>query len=248
MRYALFPLLCLNVMAAAALDPTVVIPHVADGGSWKTTLKFVNLGTHNVSLIFQFLHDDGTAMSVPVVGNADVTAGNSSMVFLAIKPGQTATIETTGTASDTSSGWALAFQNQSNCCPELLRGVAIYTQHNPGGQDQEATVPIDSAVRGDFALLYDNTNFTTAIAIANYNDAVIPVVAHIRDGLGKEIDQRTILLPKNGHVAFSLPDLWRSTAGIAGSIVFSTSGSAVTAFGLRFNGSAFTTLGPFPLS
>jgi hypothetical protein len=249
MRYALLALVCagFSPFAAAALDPLMVIPHVVDGGAWKTTLQFANLGTHNVSLNVQFVQDDGTDFIVPMAGNADVAGGPQFIATLHIAPGQVVTMQTAGTASATKGGWGVAYQTQTDCCPEPMGAMAIYTQHVPGGQDQEASVPITDSVSGNFALLFDNTAYTTGIAIASHNDAAIPLVAHIRDPHGKEIDQQTILIPKNGHVAFSLPDLWRSTAGIAGSIQFSTSGAALSAFGLRFNGGAFTTFNPFPI-
>src|ERR1700704_2281666 len=45
-----------------------VIAQFVDGGSWKTSMYFVNLESHNVSFQVLFFNDDGSDLSVPVVG------------------------------------------------------------------------------------------------------------------------------------------------------------------------------------
>jgi hypothetical protein len=249
MRSFIAFLFSLTLIPAAKAGPDVIkiVPHMIDGGLWKTTLKFVNLGTHTISLQVQFVGDDGNSVSFPLVANADVKTSKAVILTVQIAPGQTSTVETPGTASDLQSGWAVAVQIQTNCCPEPWGAMAIYTQHIPGGQDQEATVPLAGPITGNVSLFFDNTAYVTGIAIANQGDTV-PLVAHIRDRTGKEIDSQTILIPKSSHVAFALPDLWKSTAGTEGSIVFSNAGQGISVFGLRFNGAAFTTFNTFPVA
>src|ERR1700753_48341 len=109
MRNALLPLLCVSLVPAAhaAIDPIMPIAHVVDGGFWKTTFKFANLGTLKVHLIVQFVKDGGANFTLPLLGNADVLAGNYSTLALDMAPGQSVTLETAGTAATTSSGWAV---------------------------------------------------------------------------------------------------------------------------------------------
>ncbi len=248
MRYALFfsllGLSCLSA-AAASIDPILVVPHVVDGGYWKTTFKFVNLGAQKAHMIGQFLGSSGEDWRVPVAASTDFPAGNYLNFAFDIAPGQTVTMVTAGTASDTSSGWGIFYQPNSPA--SLVAGTAIFTQHVPGGQDQEASIPMTDAVPGDFALIFDNTAYSTGIAISSRESVSVTLTAHIRDHLGKEIDTQLFSIPPNGHVAFSLPDVWSSTAGIAGSIQFSTGGRTFGSFGLRFNGNAFTTILSVPL-
>ncbi len=242
MRHILLSLLCLNCLSAAAvnIDPVMVIPHVADGGYWKTTFKWVNLGTQKTHVIVQFLTSFGQPWSVPVAAGPDFAAGNYTNPGFDIGPGQTVTMVTAGSASSTSTGWAVAYQSTDP--PSLMAGTTIFTQHVPNGQDQEASIPITDAFTGDFALLFDNTAYSTGLAIGNRESSDVTLNVHIRDRLGKEIEQRTFILPANGHEAFALSSLWPSTAGIAGSIQFTANGHSFAAFGLRFNGNAFTTI------
>jgi hypothetical protein len=242
MRYVLLLLTCLKCLSAAAvnIDPVISIPHIADGGYWKTTFKFVNLGTLKARIFIQFLGSDGQIWAVPFAAGPDIAGGNYATLQFDIAPGQTVTLVTAGTAIDTSTGWAVAAQ--TNDPVTLVAGTTIFTQHVPGGQDQEASIPMTDAFTGDFALLFDNTAYSTGIALASRQSATVTLTAHIRDRLGKEIDQQTVILPPNGHSAFDLASLWKSTAGISGSIQFTANGSSFGAFGLRFNGNAFTTI------
>jgi hypothetical protein len=248
MRDALFVLLYSGVLTTASVapEPYVLIPHVVDGDTWKTTFKFANLGTRNVRLFVSFYQDDAVALALPIKGNADVTAGTSANLSLTLIPGQTITVETAGTAPALASGWGVAQQLQNN--PEPMGAMAIYTQRVPGGQEQEATVPLAAPIRGNFALLFDNTAFVTGVAVVNQSDATVPLIGRIHDATGKVVDQQTLLMPKYSHVAFVLPTLWRSTAGIGGWIEFVNPAYGISAFGLRFSGAAFTAFSPFPMS
>src|SRR5205807_9664952 len=49
-----------------------VIAQFVDGGSWKTSMYFVNLENHSVSFQVLFFRDDGGDMVVPIVGQGSV--------------------------------------------------------------------------------------------------------------------------------------------------------------------------------
>ncbi len=208
-----------------------VIAQFVDGGSWKTSMYFVNLENHSVSFQVFFFNDDGTDMSVPILGQGVVRG-----LTVTLETAGSVQFETAGTAPNLAQGWALLSQSTN----DSVGGMAVFRQSVPGRSDQEAVVPIVSQYDSHFVLLFDNTAFTTAIALANptNNDVSIPV--NIRGQNGQIIDQRTIHLGPYNHSAFTLPDTWTSTAGRRGAIEFLASGSGVGALGLRFNGSAFT--------
>lgn len=242
MRYALLPLLFLNVLSGAVppAEPTV-IPHIVDGGFWKTTLKFTNLEPTFVSFTVSFFKDDGTPMSVPIMANEDyVTGGSATVLTLGLDSEQTATIETAGTATDLTSGWALIQLTSAG----KIDSFAIFRQHVPGGQDQEASVPAVTPSTNP-GLSFDNTTYITGIALANPNPIPLPLDVYLRDRNGNSIGKQSLTLPASGHVAFSVPDTWASTAGITGTIGISTHGYNIAILGLRFNGRAFTTLNTF---
>lgn len=208
-----------------------VIPQFVDGASWKTTMYFVNLENHSVSFQVLFFTDDGSDMSVPILGQGQVRGLNISL-----EAAGSVEFETAGFASNLLQGWALLSQSTN----DSVGGMAIFRSAVPGSANQEAVVPIVSQYSDHFVLVFDNTSFTTSIAIANptTNDVVIPV--NIRNQSGVIIDQRTVRLGSYNHTAFALPDRWTSTAGRRGTIEFLTPGFGVGALGLRFSGSAFT--------
>ena len=208
-----------------------VIAQFVDGGSWKTSMYFVNLENHSVSFQVLFFDDNGNDMSVQVVGQGIVRGLN-----ITLQTAGSIEFETAGTAANLQQGWALLSQSTN----DSVGGMAIFRQSVLGRPDQEAVVPIVSQYDSHFVLLFDNTAFTTAIALANPTTSPVSIPVNIRNQAGQIIDQRTIQLDAYSHTAFPLPDTWASTAGRRGAIEFLTTGSGVGALGLRFNGSAFT--------
>jgi len=208
-----------------------VIPQFVDGGSWKTSMYFVNLENHSVSFQVLFFDDAGNDMVVPIVGQGRVRGLN-----VTLDTAGSIEFETNGTAPDLTQGWALLSQTTN----DSVGGFAVFSQSIPGRPDQEAVVPIVSQFDNHFVLLFDNTAFATGIAVANPTTSSVDIPVTIRNQAGQVIDQRTITLGAYSHTAFVLADVWRSTAGRRGTIEFQTSGFGVGALGLRFNGSAFT--------
>jgi hypothetical protein len=208
-----------------------VVAQFVDGGGWKTSLFFVNLENHPVSFQVLFFQDNGNDMFVPIAG-----VGSVRQVNIALDTAGSIEFETAGFANSLSQGWALLSQTTL----DTIGGMAVFRQHVFGRQDQEAVVPIVSQFDSHFVLLFDNTAFTTGIAIANPTLNFVDIPVNIRNQAGQIIDQQIISLAPYSHTAFSLSDTWFSTAGRIGAIEFQTSGFGVAALGLRFNGSAFT--------
>jgi len=208
-----------------------VIPQFVDGAAWKTSVFLVNLENHLVNFQVLFFKDNGSDLYVPVVGQGTVRG-----LSISLRPVESLQFETTGSSTALAQGWALLSQSTN----DSIGGMAIFRQSVPGRFDQEAVVPIVNQFADHFVLLFDNTAFTTAIALANPTLASVTIPVYIRDGSGQIIDQRMIGLGPYSHTAFTLPDTWSSTAGRRGVIEFLTSGFGVGALGLRFSGSAFT--------
>jgi len=224
--------------ASGALQPRVVvfpgdrvIPQFVDGGSWKTSLFFVNLESHPVTFQVLFFKDNGDDMFVSIDG-----LGLVRQVNVTLDTAGSTEFETSGLPFNLIQGWALISETTN----DTIGGTAIFRQRIFGRPDQEAAVPIVSQFDSHFVLLFDNTAFTTGIAIANPTLNAVDIPVTIRDQSGQIIDQRFISLGPYNHTAFNLPDLWFSTEGIRGAIEFQTSGFGVAALGLRTNGSAFT--------
>jgi hypothetical protein len=210
-----------------------VIAQFVDGGSWQTAITVVNLENHPTSFDVLFFRDDGTDLFVPVVGQGVVRGMNISL-----STAGSFTFQTAGVADNLAQGWALLSQSNS----DSIGMFAIFRQSVFGRQTQEAVVPTVNQFESHFVLPFDNTQFTTGIALANPTTNTVDIPANIRNELGEIIDTRHLSLGPYGHVAFTLPDTWPSTSGRRGIIEFLTSGFGVGALGLRFNGAAFTSL------
>src|ERR1700674_1270940 len=208
-----------------------VLAQFVDGAGWKTSLFFVNLENHPVSFQVLFFQDNGDDLFVPIAG-----LGSVRQVNVTLDTAGSTEFETTGFADFLSQGWALLSQTTT----DTIGGMAVFRQRVSGRQDQEAVVPIVTQFDSHFVLLFDNTAFTTGIAIANPTLNFVDIPVNIRNQSGQIIDQRIVSLGPYSHTAFSLPDTWFSTAGRRGAIEFQTSGFGVAALGLRFNGFAFT--------
>ncbi len=215
----------------AVFSGDTIIPQFVDGDGWKTTVTLVNLESRAVTARVFFFQDDGTDLLVDVVGLGVVRG-----VELAFQSAGSLTFETTGTARSLASGWARLDKSTG----DTIAGMAIFRQRVDGRPDQEAVVPIVNQFSTQFVLLYDNTAFTTAVALANPSGRAVSFPVNIRNEEGAIVDRQTLSLPAFGHTAFTTPDTWRATAGRRGSIEFNTAGVGIGALGLRFGQSAFT--------
>lgn len=211
-----------------------VISQFVDGGSWLTSITVTNLETHTTSFDVLFFQDDGADFNVPIVS----LSGLQRAVTVTLAPMGTLTFSTTGTNTALTTGWALLSQTNNDSV-----GIsAVFRQFVPGGQAQEAVVPAVNQFETHFVLNFDNTAYITGIALANPTLNTVGVQANIRNAAGQIIDTRQFSLAPYNHVSFGLPASWASTQGISGTIEFLTSGYGVGALGLRFNGTAFTSL------
>lgn len=223
-------------LKAARKDVTVfvgdrVIPHFVDGSGWKTSISLVNLENRAVNFQVLFFRDDGFDLVVPIAGQGPVRGMN-----ITLGSAGSLTFETTGESSSLAQGWALISQSPS----DSIGGLAIFRQRIAGRPDFEAVVPVVNQFDNHFVLMFDNTGFTTATAVANPSMLSVSIPVNIRNEQGQIIDSRSIALGPYGHTAFTLPDKWPSTAGRRGTVEFLTSGFGVGALGLRFGAASFT--------
>jgi hypothetical protein len=227
--------------APAGVHPDVVVlpgdtvfAQLVDGADWKTAFYFTNLETHTTAFEILFLNDNGTDMNLPIIG-----IGTSTGVNVTLNPGGTLEFETYGTASTLTQGWAYILQTGSYA-GDSIGASAVFRQSVPLSQPQEAVVPVVNQYEDHFVLVYDNTAYTTAMAVANPTGSAVIIPVAILDNFGNTIQTQTVSLGAYQHVAFTIASQWPITSGRLGSIVFLTSGYGIGALGLRFNGQAFT--------
>ena len=206
-----------------------VLPQLAFGGGWYTALYFTNTTTSGVSFAVNFTADNGTPLTVPSVG------GSSTIVNLA--PRGTALIEVPNSGPLNQGYVAVSL-------PAGVTGYGVFRQSVLGIADQEGVVPLSSVSSTATTLIWDDTFYTTSVAIVNPSSLFATVSIIVRDAAGATIGGASISLAPRNKTALilrTLPGLG-GMAGNRGSADFTVSSGNVAVLGLRFNGAAFTSI------
>lgn len=233
--------------ALAFGEATLVIPHIADGGGWKTSIALFNGfsgETVRVSIIFR--SGDGLRAAFPInyfgtVSSLDLEMAAASSLYL----------ETSGTRGDVQVGWVEVTQLNGT---GPVRGFAVFRQTVPGRPDFEA-VSLGARTAGSMTFPFDNTaGFATTFAVVNLAQsacgiAVITVFDEFGNSLSTEPKVVSGNVLGNGHSAFVLSDKFPDLANKRGFLTLrpflSCASGGFAAVGLRFNSSGpFTTLMP----
>jgi P pilus assembly chaperone PapD/pimeloyl-ACP methyl ester carboxylesterase len=206
-----------------------VLPQLAFGGGWYSALYFTNLTGAAASFSVNFVSDAGTPLIVPSLG------GSTTQVNLA--PYGTAMIEAPD-AGSLLEGYAV-FTLPSEVC-----GYGVFRQSVAGRPDQEAVVPFSGTAATSSTLTWDETNFITAVAIVNPSSMAATVAVTLWDENGNTIGTSSILLAPSSKTETTL----RTLPGLSGMVgqrgfaQFAVSAGNVAVLGLRFDGSAFTSI------
>jgi len=207
----------------------------AFGGGWYSALYFTNLGQSDVSFPVTFTADNGTPLTVPSIG------GNSKTITLAA--GTSTVIEAPDTG-DLQQGYVTVF------VPVGVTGYGVFRHTVPGVPDQEAVVPL-SLPGGNVPLVFDESKYISGVSIVNSGGTSTTVTITVTDNTGAVIaTSQPIAIPalnKKVDALRNLPGL-SSVVGKQGFARFSASGPGVVILGLRFNGTAFTSIPAQPQS
>jgi YD repeat-containing protein len=133
-----------------------VIAQVVDGVGWKTTFKFVNLENHSVTFTLFFRGDNGQPLTLPILAAPALSypGGYSTGVTFTLVTAGSATIETAGTGSGLSQGWALMQRANIN---DSIGGFAIFVTtfgYDPVGN----LIKLTDANNHSTQFLYDPVN------------------------------------------------------------------------------------------
>jgi hypothetical protein len=206
-----------------------ILPQLAFGGGWYTALYFTNTSASALSFPVNFIGDNGSPLTLPSVG------GTSMTVRLAARG--TAIIE----APDIG---ALVQGYVATTLPGGVTGYAIFRQTVEGRPDQEAVVPLSGATSTTSTLIWDDSNFTTTVGIVNPSPVATSVAITVRDAQGVIIGNSVVPLAarnKTAAILRNFPGL-AGMAGNRGSADFTVAFGNVAVLGLRFGGSAFTSI------
>lgn len=211
-----------------------VIPQIADGVGWQTTLRFVNLDGRNLSFSIYFFDDSGKDLTLNIVG-----IGPTAGLDIKLPATEAITIQTAGSASQLRQGFAYVLRD---AVEDVLGGFCIYRYRAAGRPDFEAVIPISSEFDKRFVMLYDNSDgYVTSMAIANPSLDTIELDAIVRDEDATVLERTKLTLGPFQHQTYTLPARWPSTNNRRGIIEFQSTGWGASAMGLLFNpGGAFT--------
>ena len=206
-----------------------ILSQFAFGGGWYSALYFTNSSAVSVSFTVNFTADTGTPLSLPSIG------GSSTTMNLA--PHATAILEAPN-VGNLNQGYVTA------SLPGGVIGYGVFRQSVQGVPDQEAVVPLASSTSTSSTLSWDDTAYTTAVAIANPSVAPVTVSITVWNSSGAVSGTSSIPLAagaKTEATLRSIPGL-SGVVGNRGSAQFTVSSGSVAVLGLRFNGAAFTSI------
>ena len=235
---------CLSLAAffLFALSPgqaqTSIIPQIADGGDWQTTLVLANTGASPASASLSFFQE--TSGGATESWNLSFLEAGSTQ-NLTLPAAGTLFLHTLGTASTTNVGWA---QLQAS---SAVVAYAIFTLRVAGRQDQDGTAPAETAA-SRILVPFDNTaGFVSSIAIVNPTAASESIAVGIQTAAGAVSHPASLTLPAQGHTSFELFQQFSATTGQSGLLELYSATGSLSAIALRFNPTfAFTTAPVFP--
>ncbi len=224
-----------QLLSAAGIGNDI-ITHLADGGSWKTSITLINLSQDKAAAFkLDFYGDSGAAQSFSFegIGNASTVTGN-------IPAGGSTVIKTTGTSAVTTQGWA---QFDYFNTTDSVGGWAVFTNSN----GNEAAVPLESSIGQNPILSFDNTKgYGMGVALANSDFSTLTITATFKDGNGSILGVRQFTMAPMTHTSFVFADQWPFTAAHQGTVYFQCSDMfGSNAFGLAVLGLRFTPQGAF---
>ena len=200
------------------------LTHIADGGQWTTTFTLVNLDTVPASYTLSFYADNGAPLTLGLagIGAVSTTSGvlpvNGSIV-----------LQTTG-GPGLRQGWAYLDTVQS------VGAQAVFKSQVSGRADYEAAAPIDQGST-NILIAFDNSGgYFTGVAIANSDASFAAnVTVTFFNAQGVQIGSGSFALPPSGHMSFLLNQSYPFTAGLTGTVEFTSDNGSIVGLGLRFN-------------
>jgi hypothetical protein len=206
-----------------------ILPQLAFGGGWYSALYFTNTGDSEASLQVSFIGNDGKPLRVESIAGSAVTVN--------LAPRGMALIEAPNAG-------ALQQGYVSVLLPSSVVGYGIFRSSAAGVPDQEAVVPLSGASATTCTLIWDDTNFVTAVAIVNPSPVDAIVTVTVRDPSGAFIGTSSVTLAAGNKTAVALRNLpgLERMPGNRGSADFVASSGSLAVLGLRFGVQAFTSI------
>lgn len=221
--------------SSLGLAQTTIIPQIADGGGWQTTLVLTNTGTTSATLAMSFFQSTSNGQTESWTPSFLETSSPQSVTLAAAS---TTFLHTPGTASLLTEGWAQLEASSS------VVAYAIFTQTVPGRTNQDGTAPA-AAGSGHILAPFDNTSgFVTTMAIANPGASSETVSVSAQPNGATPASLASINLPAGGYMAFTLPQQFPTLGSTNGLLEFYSSSGTFSIIAIRFNPTGGFTASP----
>lgn len=208
-----------------------VLPHIADGNYWKSTVTLLNMDSEPAQYRLRFFQSGGAPMTLPIVGQGEV-----SQVTGTIPVRGAVTIETLGESAALKQGFALLDSPNG----KKVNGYGIFRQRLPWREyDFEAVVPLASQYDRFYVMSFDNrAGSTTSMALVNLDTTrKVDIQMVFWDENGNQLGTDKLSLNPMEHVAFATDIQWPFLVGKRGMARFMAAGASMglPALVLRFN-------------
>ncbi len=239
---------------------TGVLPQIAAGAGWGTTIFLTNTTGSTASAQIIFREPGGSPTAIPVQSQQpgySAIATAAQQLYFVMSANSTVVVQNTNSSAPVlMQGWADILTTGG------VSAYAIFRQTFPAGvlgafPNGGFTEGV-AAQAGNFSAIvtlpYDNTNgIVTAVALASISNLPPNVTATVYDANGTATQYPappTGSLSTNGRVAFTLPDNYPASANTRGFVVFQNLNNvnnqgAISGLALRFNSGVFVSLPAF---
>jgi hypothetical protein len=150
------------------------------------------------------------------------------------------------TAIELKSGGPLTQGWASVKLPATVKGFGVFRQDVTGRNPSEAVIPLAEDSKQSYVMVWDDTAFTTVMAIANPGDTPVAVNLTVRLANGSQIGTGTVNLAPKEKSAFALRTQLNLPAmqGASGALDISVTSGKLSVLGLRFGPTAVTSMPP----
>jgi hypothetical protein len=213
--------------------PNMAMPQLVYGEGWYTAVYLTNTGSSAATATLDFVDPTGAPLPVALSGGTVTTSQAVSL-----PAGGSALVEMPDQGAATQGSILLNL-------PAGVSGYGIFRREPAGTPPQEATVPLASLTATKVTVIFDDTSYSTAIAVLNPTDTDATLTITTRDSarqpIGSGVQQP---LAARNRTAFLLRDVVSGVVGQRGAVDFTVSSGAVSVLALRANGNAFTSIIP----
>lgn len=218
-----------------------IIPQIADGGDFRTTITLVNIGTVAAGVKVRFFKSSGmvtgatgTVTSAPQAYSI-AGLGKVTTVDVTLQPNASSVLETNGDDPVAVSGYAEV--DFSGTPGALIGGFAVFRQTVPNRPDQEVTVPMLSRYDLNLRFAVDNTSgYLSCMAVANPSATqTLNATARFYDLRGAAAGSQELPpMPPQTQVLLCTPDFIGAAKGNRGTVAFTAENGQLSVLALRF--------------